>query len=290
MWVIDYPQLERIYYSLVAGYDVYGNLSHQTNIRRYMDFLRMEGELNFIRYMPKDKRLDMMKSWYIGDNDVQDFEKLAMTIPSGVPYKTRYPKSEFIESVVNDHILKKTNISFDKINYYAEGALPPLMPKQFNTIEDIRDGARSLTEPVTGFINHVTDNGLNTMLVRVIMPDGSSIVKTLVINRWHDNVNSMFNGEQSNPAKDTLDIIDRQVGSYPNVFVNVHHTDLPDFFDLMKNFKYTPEYITKFKKYFVSRGDENFWETFDWFQDNFNKEQPVRSGLYDLNRYHKKVW
>jgi len=45
-WVIDYPQFERIYYSLVAGYDVFGNISHQTNIRRYMDFLRGEGELN----------------------------------------------------------------------------------------------------------------------------------------------------------------------------------------------------------------------------------------------------
>ncbi|MEB0229172.1 fatty acid cis/trans isomerase, partial [Pseudomonas sp. 5S1] len=67
MWVIDYAQLERIYYSLVAGYDVFGNLSHQTNIRRYMDFLRIEGELNFLEYMPKEDRIEMLKSWYIGD-------------------------------------------------------------------------------------------------------------------------------------------------------------------------------------------------------------------------------
>ena len=29
LWVIDYPLLERIYYSLVAGFDIFGNTAHQ---------------------------------------------------------------------------------------------------------------------------------------------------------------------------------------------------------------------------------------------------------------------
>ena len=36
-WVIDYPLFERIFYLLVAGYDVYGNVGHQLNSRLYMD-------------------------------------------------------------------------------------------------------------------------------------------------------------------------------------------------------------------------------------------------------------
>ena len=47
-WVIGYPLLERIHYLLVADYDVYGNVGHQLNSRLYMDFLRMEGEFNFL--------------------------------------------------------------------------------------------------------------------------------------------------------------------------------------------------------------------------------------------------
>ena len=47
-WVIGYPLFERIYYLLVAGYDVYGNVGHQLNSRLYMDFMRMEGEFNFL--------------------------------------------------------------------------------------------------------------------------------------------------------------------------------------------------------------------------------------------------
>ncbi len=290
VWVVDYSQLERIYYSLVAGYDVFGNISHQTNIRRYADFLRIEGELNFVSYMPKDKRLEMFKSWYIGESDVQGRDTLLLNRPTKIAYSSNYPKSEFIEQVVNTHILKETGVKFDDMNYFREGYKHPKLPTEFHTLEDIKDGARSLTEPVTGFINHVTDNGLNVMLIRIIMSDGSSSVKSLVINRWHDNVNSLFNGEQSNPAKDTLDIIDEQIGSYPNVFVTVHYSELPDFFDLLKNFDYSDKYITKFKKYFTSRSNEKFWETFDWFQNDFNEKEPIKSGLYDLNRYHRKTW
>ncbi|MGI9309162.1 MAG: fatty acid cis/trans isomerase, partial [Gammaproteobacteria bacterium] len=51
-WVIDYPLFERIHYLLVAGFDVYGNVGHQLTTRIYMDFLRMEGENNFLMFMP----------------------------------------------------------------------------------------------------------------------------------------------------------------------------------------------------------------------------------------------
>ena len=290
MWVIDYPQLERIYYSLVAGYDVYGNIAHQTNIRRYMDFLRIEGELNFLSYLPKNKRLSIFKSWYIGDSDVEDTQNLFLNRSTQIEYATKYPKSEFIEKVVNTHILKETEIKFDTINFFKEGENPPKMPTEFHTLQDIKDAASSLTQPVTGFINHVTDNDLNVMMLKITMPDGSTHVRTLVINRWHDNVNSLFNGEQSDPSKDTLDIINQPVGSYPNLFITVDYTQLADFFDLLKNFDGSPKYMKKVKKYFISRSDENFWETFDWFQSYFNTLDPVNAGLYDLNRYHRKTW
>jgi hypothetical protein len=55
-WVIGYPLFERIYYLLVAGYDPYGNIGHQLNSRLYMDFLRMEGESNFLTFLPKATR------------------------------------------------------------------------------------------------------------------------------------------------------------------------------------------------------------------------------------------
>jgi len=294
IWVIDYPQLERIYYSLVAGYDVFGNVSHQTNIRRYMDFLRMEGELNFISYMPYGTRLDMFKSWYINDKKIESLEYVEdasyyglMVRPSKVLYQTSHYKSEFIEQVVNEHILKSTKIAFDDVNYYKAGEIPPPMPKEFHTIEAIKQAVRSLTKPGTGFIRHVTDNGINTIYLRIKLNDGSSLVRSIVINRWHDNVNSLFNGEQIDSHKDTIDFIKGSIGSYPNIFAVVEEKDLPDFFDLLENFDKSDKYIAKTTKYFIGRDNADFWEHFDWFQNNFNMVDPVNAGLYDLNRYFR---
>ena len=294
MWVIDYTQLERIYYSLVAGYDVFGNISHQTNVRRYMDFLRLEGETNFIMHMPKEDRYSMLTSWYIGDdlleNIVENRENIAlMKFDTPTPFKTTYPKTEFIEAVVNKHILKATNISFDNMNFYKEYERLPKMPKEFHTEEDLIRGARSLTAPGTGFIKHVTNSSVNTALIRIILENGNSLVTTLVVNRWHDNVNAMFSEEDTlNPDKDTIDFVPYSIGSYPNAFMIVDYSDLPEFFDIIENFDGSAKYIAKLDKYFIGRSDPKFWETFDWFQNDFNKKNPINAGLYDLNRYYPR--
>ena len=50
------------------------------------------------------------------------------------------------------------------------------------------------------------------------------------------------------------------------------------------------KYEKIFKKFFVSRSDPEFWETYDWFQEEFYKRSPKEAGLYDLNRYYKRPW
>jgi len=291
MWVLDYSQLERIYYLLVAGYDVFGNISHQTNIRRYFDYIRMEGESNFLSFMPKERRLDMFKSWYIDDDSVTELDDMEiMYRETQVNFTSDHLRGDFIESVVNTHILPSTGIKFDDINYYSQGDKPPIMPEKFTTVNDIINGFRSLTAPGTGFITYVTDNHVNIALLHVIMPDKSDLVGSIIVNRWHNNVNSMFNGEQSNPKKDTIDFVRGFVGSYPNVFVTVHYEDLPEFLDILKNFDGSKAYEKKLQKYFISRDNPKFWETFDWFQNNFNKKDPVNAGLFDLNRYYDRAW
>jgi hypothetical protein len=289
-WVIDYPQFERIYYALVAGYDVFGNISHQTNIRRYMDFLRLEGELNFLSYMPKEKRLPMLKSWYIGDDEIEDKKTLpTISRPTKVRYQTKFPKGEFIENIVDNHLLKSTKIKFDDINYFKEYETPPTMPTSFKNKQDLKNAARSLTAPGTGFLKEVTDNDVNTMFVKIILPNKKTIVTTIIVNRWHNNVNSLF-GEDNrlNSTKDTIDFVRGYAGSYPNSFAVVNYKELPDFFDIIKNFDGSEKDKKRFAKYFISRSDKRFWQTYDWFQNDFNQKQPINSGLFDLNRYYRK--
>ena len=48
----------------MAGFDVYGNAGHQLESRLYMDFLRMEGEQNFLLFLPEDQRVALRDHWY----------------------------------------------------------------------------------------------------------------------------------------------------------------------------------------------------------------------------------
>jgi len=292
MWVMDFAQLEKIYYTLVAGFDIFGNVSHQTRIRRYMDFLRMEGELNFIKFMPQTKRLTMIESWYKGASDLEKLRQMKLMYkPSGIQYSSAEPKREFIANIVNKHILKGTGIKFDYLNYIKPGDSLPIMPDDFRFREDIIEGARSITQPGTGFIKHMTDSQANNIFLRLDMPDGTYITKYLVINRWHDNVDSLFNGRGVlDSSRDTMDLLDEQAGSYPNAFVIVKLEDMGDFLELMKNMTADPNDILKLRKYFISRSDKDFWKIFDWFQERQLKEDPINAGLLDLNRYARIYW
>ncbi|TMP77078.1 9-hexadecenoic acid cis-trans isomerase, partial [Pseudoalteromonas phenolica] len=60
-WVLDYALFERIHYLLVAGFDVYGNIGHQLITRLYMDFLRLEGEQNFLNLLPLSHRQEIKR-------------------------------------------------------------------------------------------------------------------------------------------------------------------------------------------------------------------------------------
>ena len=289
MWVIDYSQFERIYYALVAGFDVFGNLSHQVNVRRYMDFLRVEGELNFVEFLPAEQRLPILRSWYLGDKAADNVKpgEVLSNRPAQIVYQTDDPKRELIEKVVDEHVIRSAKIDFDPINYLRSDAGPPPMPTSFKTHSDILNGFRALTAPGTGFIKEQNSSDANLIYVRVKEYEGSDRFFTIVINRWHDNVNAMFGEDKRlDPAKDTIDFIPGSVGPYPNYFFDVEAEDVPDLFDLLENFDGTPPYRAKLLKYGVNRSDPRFWDTYDRFQQELVAADPLRAGLYDLNRYY----
>jgi hypothetical protein len=58
---------------------------------------------------------------------------------------------------------------------------------------------------------------------------------------------------------------------------------------MLENFDGSEAYRAKFHEYAVNRADADFWETYDWFQERLNASDPLRAGLYDLNRYYPRA-
>ncbi len=291
MWVMDYPLLERIYYALVAGFDVYGTLGHQLAVRLYMDGLREEGESYFLSFMPEELRRPMVESWYKGVKP-KDVTYHDAGIPARIDYTTDNPKREFIEEIVNNRILPEVGIKFDKVNYLPAGQEFPPLPDKYETMADYLQAFRSVSKPGTEFFTLVDDVNANVVYIRIRKNDDTDAVVSMVINRWHDNVTFMFNEKDSlDPTKDNADFLVGFHGSYPNYFIDIHQDELPDFFDLLTNLGIlTDEEVSeRFHKYGVNRANKDFWEHYDWFQERFNKDQPVQSGLFDLNRYYHEA-
>ncbi len=287
LWVVDYPIFERIYYDLVAGFDVFSDVTSQINIRRYMNWLRIEGETNFLDFMPKADRKPMFSSWYGVTDGIEIVKWMPTKMPTAIPFRTDDPKREMATEVVEKVVLPSTNIHFDPINYFRAGQKPPPMPKSFASTADFIQGIRAIKQPGIRLLEVVDGGNSNLAFIRIRFPDGTSQAFTFVVNRWHTNVAFMFFEKgRLVPAKDTFNIIPGFLGSYPNFLFDIHIDDMPDFFRLLTNFQAKKPDVERLLKYGLARSDPDFWKQFDWMQAAFLKQQPIEGGLFDLTEYH----
>lgn len=289
VWLIDYPLFERIYYSLVAGFNVYGTAMHQLTIRTYMDELRQEGETYFIDFMPQEKRRNLMQEWY-GDIDISstNIDYAPSDLASGFTYKTSEPKREFLETLVESHFKPEQNISFD-VNYLREGEAYPPLPEKYETITDYLQGFKSVSRPGSSFFTHVLDHNANLGYVRIMVNDDSKddVYISLVINRWHEDVTTLFReANKLRPEKDNVTFVKGFVGSYPNYFYEVPLEKLPQFLAVLRDFDGSKKYWKILNSFGINRMSDRFWEVYDRFQDRFMSEEPLQAGLFDLNRYY----
>ena len=285
LWVLDYPLLERIYYALVAGFNVYGTAGHQLALRLYMDELRVEAESNFLSFLPPSRRQELMQSWYMGV-DLEMIHYYPSLLPAKISFATTDPKREFVEQVVKS-LLPTAGIALDPINYLPAGAGYPTLPTKYETMSDYLKAFTALSQPGMPFFTIFNDYNANLAFVRIRLKDGTSRVCSIVINRWHDNVAFiMGEGGRLDPQKDSADFIPALIGSYPNYFVDLREEELPDFFDLLAHFKKSPHDLERLARYGINRSDDRFWPAYDWFQQRFMEDEPIRGGLFDLNRYY----
>jgi len=289
LWVIDYPLLERVYYALVAGFDVYGTVGHQLVERLYMDRLRIEGVSYFLDFLPKETRKEIMRSWYLGTN-LEEIHYYEGALASGIRFATPDPKREFVEHVITSELNRETATTFDKINYIRSGEGYPEIPRKYETREEYLQGFRAVSRPGTPLVALIHDHNANLAYMRVRLNNGKDVVATLVVNRWHNNVAFLLGEDKRlDPSKDSIEFIPGMIGSYPNFFFDIAQDDIPDFIDLIEFYDAGEASRKRLDKYGVNRSDDRFWITYDWFQKRLNAEEPVKGGLLDLNRYFHKA-
>lgn len=291
LWVMDYPLVERIYYSLVAGFNVFGSFFHQVSIRLYMDELRQEGETYFIDFMPKQQRRPMMQKWYGKKNlDSVRVDYSSSAVEAGFPFATTDPKREFIEYLVKNHFRSDLQMDFD-YNYLKAGENYPNLPDKFTEPKDYIQGFRAVSKPGTAFFSIVKDHDANLAYIRLI---GDGKMKdhylSVVVNRWHDDVSTvLFEEKRLKADRDSAIFLEGFVGSYPNYFLEVKMDEVRDFLEVLQSYDGSENSRRRLEKYGVNRARSDFWDVYDWFQCEFNQQNTAQAGLLDLNRYYHRA-
>lgn len=273
-WVLDYALLERIHYLLVAGFDVYGNFGHQLITRMFMDFLRLEGESNFIALLPADMRHQEQSSWYQQQNSqLSDFLQrnvVPFSQPTSVIYHTDDPKSELFD------ILRKQ--------------VSPILNRRYEIVDT---GMSKENEARLDSLNrergeHLLPIPQITMLM-VTADNGQEQLYTLLHNNAHINISSLFNEEKNrDPANDSLTIVRGVVGSYPAAFFSLKEQQIREFVDSLKMIQSEQDYVKLLDKFAIRRSSPDFWAFSDKVHAWYRADQPIEFGLLDYNRFENR--
>jgi hypothetical protein len=281
-WVIDFPLFERIYYNLVAGYDVFGNVSHQAGTRLYMDHLRMQSENLFLTFLPADRRQAIRASWYVGATYTLDYDVAdrlhGLAHGTQIPFRSTDVKAELIEM-----ILARNPAVSGPPDLLNRCGTPPCDRPGASAVE--RRAERAL-QPLTGARGPWVAQLPEVSFLRVHSVNGEDAIYSLVHNRAHTNVAFMFK-EQGRllPADDTLTVTPSYLGSYPNFIFDVEVEQIDTFAHALAAVRNAADFEQVAGRWGVRRSSPRVWSTVDWIHDDFHRRQPTEFGLFDLDRY-----
>jgi hypothetical protein len=272
-WLVSYPLLERIYYLLVAGFDVYGSVGHQLNTRLYMDFLRMEGESNFIALLPLKSRKSTVDFWYRGaSNNVKEYvfgDHFDYALETGIIYHTDKPQQE-LYSLLTDRVGKNVSLQF---------SLQQVQDKK------IQQQIMRLQKVHGAGIANFPENSV----LRVDDTNGKSYYFTLIHNNSYSNISQLLdNAERRRPAEDTLTVVPGIIGAYPNAFFKTTTVSLGAFIDQVSSMKNDADYTALANSFAIRRTNPEFWAFSDALQRYYVQKEPVTGAILDYNRFENR--
>jgi hypothetical protein len=283
-WVIDYPIFERLYYDLVAGFDVFGNVIHQVSTRLYMDHLRMQSENLFLGFLPEKERKALRASWYVGATHQLDFFFANQIRSLGHATQIEFGPGDVKAQLIEQILARNASVAGppDTLNRCAK---PPCLPDGATPAQRQAETALQRLASVKGaWVAPLPEVSL--LRVRVDASGANDLVYSLIHNDAHTNVAFMFGEDDRRlPADDTVTVYRGQFGSYPNFFFAVELARTDEFVDALRAVNTPAQFAAFVDAYGVRRTDAEFWATSDWLRENLRRSDPIQAGIYDFGRF-----
>lgn len=273
-WVIGYPLLERIHYLLVALYDVYGNVGHQLNSRLYMDFLRMEGEFNFLILLPREQRKVVRDAWYRGDSASTREQVYGgpahLDAQTAIRYQTRDAKTELL-GLLGQRMAPLAAAQYPGLQTVQDAALRA----QLQRLAAVKGASLSLANEIS--------------VLAVEQPGQPTRWFSLLRDTGHNSVSYFLREKaQLRPDENTLTVVPGILGAYPNAFYRVQVRDLPAFTEALGKLASEADYTAFSGRFAVRRTNPGFWAFSDAMLAAYLHEQPLHAGILDYNRLENR--
>jgi len=276
-WLMGYSLFERIHYLLVAGFDVFGTAGHQLDTRLYMDFMRMEGEFNFIALLPEASRVAVRDYWYRdADKSVREYvygSRIGFDRDTDIRYVTDNPRLELMQMLA-----KKLDPVQDR-QHDLRAEADPALRAELGRLANLRGASVTLMPELA--VLAVTDG----------RADGAAepAIYSLVRDTAHTNVASLFREEKRLvPAENALFVGRGFVGAYPNAFFRVTRADLPAFTSAVADLRTEADYRALVARFGVDRVSPRFWQHSDEMARAYARLEPLASGVLDYGRLENR--
>jgi hypothetical protein len=238
--------------------------------RMYMDFLRMEAEMNFLGFLPQEQRIAEISQWYRGaDRSVHAYLDAYYehgVLPPPFDFKSDQPKAELFRAL-QARMSKVLNHRYE----LQQSGLSATSVAALARIDQVRGVAASIMPQAA--IIEVNEHGLLSVLS----------------NSAYSNLSSILNSESNRlPDEDTLTIVNGVVGAYPNVFLRVEESEIPELVAKIEGLRTEADYSALLDRFGIRRTDERFWAVSDRVSADYQNSEVISHGVLDYSRYENR--
>ena len=290
LWLLNYANLERLYYNLVVAFKPWGHAGHKMEAWKYMGFVRAEAEDLVVSLLPEVYRVPVRDAWTTGFGGVyQDvfFPTRSEGRPSQVVVDGARPMADLIEQV-REVMTEEMTGPPDPLNRRSQGYEP--LPRAITTRGGWEMGLATLTAEHSEFVQYLP----NVTMVRVGGETGWPY--SIVAHRGYAYHNQLFmQALARDPERDSVSAIRGLAGNYPELFVDIPLDGALTFLKRLRAVESEKSWEAFKSDYsrstqgrdlqLIRRNSPEFWPFLDWLHAWNINAHPIEAGILDVSEY-----
>lgn len=281
-WVLNYSNFERIYYNLVADFEVWGSSTHKASTWNYMSRHRSEAEERFISFLPAKHRKDTRALWTQGLGSAQNFTQAALS--DGINTTVVLNDENNPVDALLTQMQSQYNGELLNPEHQLEREKKEIDLTRLSSIDEFENWEQA-------FLALAQKKDLSAVRY---FPDITYVrlglkVYTIVNHRFY-KFNNLLALEKLayEPSKNKLYLLNGLIGARPEYFLDLKKEQMGLFLEDLRGVVLFKDWVAFKNKYFVRRNQARVWTLSDWFTDWLENHLPLDAGILDLRDYDQQ--